>query len=156
VGGHAEEAEGSFLLEVERAGGRRLDAADPPAEIGDLGPHRRLGEHAQAERQSGRGDVVAAFDREREPDRVEVVLVEPAMLGRCDVSHGDRRWLAGARLRLRGIGLAQAWRTGRRAWQAPGGAMFTDRRKQAEGVPVPEHPRGGAEAPGGFRNAHGK
>jgi hypothetical protein len=37
----------------------------------------------------------------------------------------------------------------------PGGAVFTDRGKQAEGVSVPEHPRGGAEALRGFRDAHG-
>jgi hypothetical protein len=139
------------LLEIEGASGGRLDAADPPAEIGDLRPYGWLGEHAQAERQRGRGDVVAAFDRERKPDRVQVVLVEPAMLGGCG---SGRRRLAGPRLRW--SRLAQARRAGWPAWQAPGGAMFTDRRKQAERVPVPEHPRGGAETLRGFRNAHGK
>ena len=76
MAGHAEQAERSFLLEVERAGGGRLDAADPPAQLGHLGPDARLGEHAQAERQRGGADVVAALDRQRERDRVQIALAE--------------------------------------------------------------------------------
>jgi len=40
--GHAEQAQRSLLLEVEGAGGRRLTAADPPAELGQVGPDGRL------------------------------------------------------------------------------------------------------------------
>jgi hypothetical protein len=83
VPGHAEQAERSLLLEVERAGGGRLDAADPSAELGYLGPDPGLGEHAEAERQRGGADVVAALDRQRERDRVQVTLAElPVRRGR--------------------------------------------------------------------------
>jgi hypothetical protein len=76
VARHLQEAERSFLFEVERAGGGRLDAADPPAKLGHLGPDSGLGEHAEAEGQRGGADVVSALDRQRERDRVQVALAE--------------------------------------------------------------------------------
>jgi cation diffusion facilitator family transporter len=44
-----QQAERAFLLEVQRPAGRGGDAADPPAQVGDRGADRRLGEHAQPE-----------------------------------------------------------------------------------------------------------
>jgi hypothetical protein len=80
------------------------------------------------------------------------VLVEPAMQG----GRGRRRllWLAGTR--MAGRRLAQMRGGGWPARRWPGRPVLTDRRKQAERVPVPQHPWRGAEALRGFRNAHGK
>lgn len=80
--GHVQEPQRPLLLEVEGAGGRRPNAADPPAEFGNLGANDRFGEHAQAEGQCRRGDVVAALDRQGKRDCVQVRLIELAMRGR--------------------------------------------------------------------------
>jgi hypothetical protein len=77
--GHVQEPQRSFLLEVENARGRGLDAADPPAEFGNLCTDDRFGEHAQAERQRRRGYVVTALDRQGKRDRIQVRLTELAV-----------------------------------------------------------------------------
>ena len=59
----AQQPQGAFLLEVERAGRGRLDPADAPAELGDFGPHPRVGEYADAEGKGHRADVIAPLDR---------------------------------------------------------------------------------------------
>ena len=53
AGGSAagQEAQGTFLFEVEGAARGGGDAAEAAAEVRDGGPDRRLGQHPQAERQ---------------------------------------------------------------------------------------------------------
>jgi hypothetical protein len=61
--GQPQEALSPLLLEVQGAGWLWLEAADAPAQLGDLGAHPGIGQHADAEGQRHRADVVAAFDR---------------------------------------------------------------------------------------------
>lgn len=46
-----QQAQGAFLFEVQGAADRGGDAAQAPAEIGHGGPHRRLSQYPQTERQ---------------------------------------------------------------------------------------------------------
>ncbi len=46
-----QQAQGAFLFEVQGAADRGRDAAQAPAEIGHGGPHRRLSQYPQTERQ---------------------------------------------------------------------------------------------------------
>jgi hypothetical protein len=47
-----------------------------PAQVGDGRAHRGLGQHAQAERQCRRRDVVAPLDLDARRDRGEIGLAE--------------------------------------------------------------------------------
>ena len=47
----SEQPQRPFLLEVQGAGDRAADPPGPPAELGYLGPGRRIGHDLQAERQ---------------------------------------------------------------------------------------------------------
>jgi hypothetical protein len=101
-----------FLFELQRLGRPRPDPPDAPAELGDFRPDARFRQHLQAERQGGGTDVVPSLDSQCVRDRRQVIVVELA------VAPGERRRGGPAR-----------------GWRGP-----ADRRKQAEHVPVPEHP----------------
>jgi hypothetical protein len=100
-----------FLFELQRLGRPRADPPDAPAEFGDFCSDARFCQHFQAERQGGGTDVVPSLDSQCVRDRRQVIVVELA------VAPGEP-----------GGGPAR------------GSRCPTDRRKQAEHVPVPEHP----------------
>ena len=79
--GRAEQAKCPFLLKVECTGGRRLNPADAPAELGNVGPNPRVGEDAEAEGQRDRADVVPALDRQPQRDCGQVSVAELAVRG---------------------------------------------------------------------------
>jgi hypothetical protein len=87
---HAEQPHGPLLLEFQSARRRCRDAPDPPAEFGDLGPHPRLSQYPQAERQGGRTDVQAALDIQGECYRGEILVLE-SPVSRAVTSPGRRR-----------------------------------------------------------------
>ncbi len=74
----AEGAQGALLLEVERAARARArrDMAGAAAQVSDGGAGGRVGQHAQPERQRGRGDVVLLLDPQRRGDRGHVLVGE--------------------------------------------------------------------------------
>jgi hypothetical protein len=77
----SEQPQRPFLLEVQRAGDRAADPPGPPAELGDLGPGRRIGHDLQAERQGRGADVVAPLDGQPERDRIQIALGELPVRG---------------------------------------------------------------------------
>jgi hypothetical protein len=74
--GQPEHPERPLLLEVQRAGHRAGDPPGLPAEFGYLGPGGRVRHHPQAEREGSRADVIAALDRQRKTDGVQVAVRE--------------------------------------------------------------------------------
>ena len=123
-----------LLLEIEGAGGRRLDPADAPSELCDVGAHSRVGQYAEAEGERGRADVIPSFERHAHRDGRQVGVGELPMPARLQ---------------------------GRTAWPArrtrPPGATareVTQRRKETERLPVPEHPGRHIQSPGGLGDAH--
>jgi len=82
-----QQPERAFLLEVQRPARGRGNPAEPAAQVRDGGAHRRLGQHAQPERERRGADVVAPLELERDRDRFQVRLAElpvrrPAQTGR--------------------------------------------------------------------------
>jgi cation diffusion facilitator family transporter len=71
-----QQAQSALLLEVQCPARRGRDAAQPPAQIGDGHPHRRLGQHPQAERQRRGADVVTPLEIQRGRHRLQVRLAE--------------------------------------------------------------------------------
>jgi hypothetical protein len=78
----AEQPQRPLLLEVQCAGDRAADPPGPPAELGHLRPCRRIGYDFEAERERRGADVVAALDRQRQRDRVQVAIRELPVRGR--------------------------------------------------------------------------
>ena len=110
-GGEVQQPQRPLLFELKRLGGPRADSPDAPAELGDFRPDARFCQHFQAERQGGGTDVVPLLDSQCVRDRRQIIVIELA------VAPGEP-----------GGGPARGWR------------RPADRRKQAEHVPVPEHP----------------
>jgi hypothetical protein len=79
--GQAEQPQRPLLLEIQRTGDRPADPSGPPAELGYLGPCRRIGHDFQAERQGRGADVVAPLDRQPERHRVQVAIGELPVRG---------------------------------------------------------------------------
>ncbi len=71
-----QQAEGTFLFEVEGPAWSGRDAADPSGEIRDGGPDRWLGQHPQAERQRRGANVVTALEFQRSRHSLQVRLAE--------------------------------------------------------------------------------
>src|SRR5690242_19563908 len=71
-----EEAQGAFLLEVEGAPRCGRDPAEAAAKVSHGRPDLRFGQHAEAERQGSRADVISALKLERGGDRLQIGLGE--------------------------------------------------------------------------------
>jgi hypothetical protein len=144
----AEQALRALLLEVERTGGRGLDPPDATAEFGHLCPHPGIRKDADAKRKRHRADVIASLERDAERDGGEVRVGELPVLA-CPLRAGGA-----------GIGLRAGPTGGRPPAAEPPGGWPADgmpqRRQQPERLPVPEHPRGHIQSPGGLRDAHGR
>ena len=149
------------MLEVQRAGWRRLDPADAPAEVGHLGTDAGIGKHTDAKRERYRADVIASLQRHAERDGCQV------RIGELPVQACPRR------LRRAGCGLRRESPARGPASPSPaspspaspspaspdpasgGPAGGTpQRRQQAQGLPVPEHPRGHVEPTSRLGDAH--
>jgi hypothetical protein len=127
--GQVEQAEGAFLLEVQGLDGWGRDAAEAAAQLGYFGPDPLVAEHPQAERQFRWADVQPPLDVQAQGHRSQVVLTE----------------------------LAVSWAAGRLGpGGPPPGGRLTDRRQQAEQLPVPQHSRRRSELLGGGRDTHGR
>jgi hypothetical protein len=100
-----------FLFELQCLGRPRADPPDAAGELRDFRADARFCQHFQAERQGGGTDVVPSLDSQCVRDRRQVIVVELA------VAPGEPG-----------------------ADPARGRRRPADRRKQAEHVPVPEHP----------------
>ncbi len=75
----AEQTLRPFLLEVQRAGWRRLDATDAPAQLGYIGADARVGQYADAEGQRRRANVVSPLQRQAQRHCGDVRVSELAM-----------------------------------------------------------------------------
>jgi len=65
----AEQALCPFLLEVECSSRRGLNSPDSPAEFGDISSNTLISQHADAECQRHRADVVSPLYRQTESHR---------------------------------------------------------------------------------------
>jgi cation diffusion facilitator family transporter len=77
----AERAQRALLLEVQRPARRGGHVAGAPPQVGDRGADRWLGQHPQAERERGRGNVVPLLDPHRRGDGRQVLLGELPVRG---------------------------------------------------------------------------
>ena len=77
----AERAQRALLLEVQRPPRCGGHVAGAPPEVGDRGADRGLGQHPQAERERGRGNVVPLLDPHRRGDGRQVLLGELPVRG---------------------------------------------------------------------------
>jgi hypothetical protein len=111
---HAEQPERSLLLEVERSGRWRLEPADPPAQLGDLGADLRIREHPDPESQRGRTDVIPALDRQAERRRREIGLRELPMPGARPACPSSRPACPSARTACPAASAAEIARPGTR------------------------------------------
>jgi len=177
---HAEQPQRPLLLELQGASGWRRDTPDPAAEFSDLSPDCWLSQDPEAECQLRRADGAASLDVQGEGHRGQVLVPE---LPVSRAAAGPGAWRPRlALLAGRPPGRPADWPPGRPADWPPGrpadwppgrpadwppGRLAdwpadrladrpADRGKQAEHLPVAEHPGRGAEPLGRLRDPHGQ
>ena len=152
----SEQPLGALLLEVQRAGGRRLDPPDAPAELGHVGPDPGIGEYPDAEGKRNRADVISSLQRDAKRDGGKVRIGELPVQARHRRASGSRGSLHAG---TRGGGPPGGRPTSAEppAGGPSGGGpadSVPQRRQQPERLPVPEHPRGHIESASRLGDAH--
>src|SRR5580704_4283965 len=155
-----EQPQRAFLLEVQGSAGRGGDAAQPPPQVGHRGSHRRLGQHAHAERERGRTDVVAPLQFERRRHGLQILLGKHAVRRPASRNRSPRPRNRSPRPRNRSPRPRNRPAPGNRPpprnpSPAPRtGRTLPDPGEQPEVLAVAEHASRRAEPPGGLRDAH--
>lgn len=143
------------MLEVQRAGWRRLDPPDAAAEFRHVGPDAGIGEYPDAKGERNRADVITSLQRHAKRDGGEVCIGElPVQASEARVR--DSRDSRGC-LRAGSPSGEPACRGTPRAAPLAGGppsGKLADRWQQPERLAVPQHPRGHVQTSGRLRDAH--